>query len=205
MTPMHLSDDELREWRDGALDSERDRIVAHLGACESCSRRYAAIFRARPLDTAIADAPEDLRRRGYHAYAPPTASRWATIFKPAVALASAALILFVLWTIRDDSTDPVYRGGTQGVELLAPPDGATVSSDVAFEWRTDRAGTCQLRVFDLSRPEAPVIDRRAESGTQPSAAERERLSSGVEYRWFVECSSAAGESIVSPSRRFGVR
>jgi hypothetical protein len=206
MTMTHLSDDDLRRWRDGAAESERGRMVSHLAECESCAGRYASIFRNRPLETPVTPAPEELTQRGYAAYGRPRVNSWTSLFaKPAVALASLAVIVAVVWTIRDRQAEPVYRGAGAGVELLTPPDGSTVANDVAFQWRAEDATGCRLRVYDPSHPDSPVVDRRADSGAQAQAGERERLVSGVTYRWFVECASADGQRSVSTSRRFDIR
>ena len=206
MTMTHLSDDDLRRWRDGGAESERARIVSHLAECESCAGRYAAIFRTRPLETPGTAASEEFKLRGYAAYRRSSVNRWISLFaRPAAALATVVLIVAALWTIRDWQAERVYRGGGAGVDLLAPSDGSTVANDVAFQWRVETASGCRLRVYDPSRPDSPIIDRRADPGAQAQAGERERLVAGVTYRWFVECSSADGQRIVSTSRRFDIR
>jgi hypothetical protein len=202
----HLSDDDLRRWHDGKALNERDRIVSHLAECQACAGRYALMVRTREADIVAAGAPDAFIPRGYRAYGPPRQHGWiASLLRPVAALAALMLVVVVAWTWRRDPADSVVRGGETRVELLRPADGAVVQPDVTFEWEAPNAGGCRLRVFDPAKPDAPVVDRRAESGTQPSAAERDRLAGGVAYRWFVECSFAERGSVMSASRRFRIR
>jgi hypothetical protein len=202
----HLSDDDLRRWRDGDALTERDRIVSHLAECQTCAGRYAVMVRTRETDAVEGSAPEAFIDRGYRAYAPPPLRGWsASLLRPLAALAALVMIVAVAWTWRRDPTESVLRGGESRVELLRPADGAAVQPDVTFEWDAQNTSQCRLRVFDPAKPDAPIVDRRAESGTQPSGAERDRLASGISYRWFVECALAEGGSAMSASRRFRIR
>jgi hypothetical protein len=201
----HLSDDDLRRWRDGDALNERDRVVSHLAECQACTGRYALIVRTREGDAVEAGAPDVFISRGYRAYTPPRQHGWASLLRPVSAIAALLLVAVVAWTWRRDPADSVLRGGESRVALLRPADGAAVQPDVTFEWEAQNAGGCRLRVFDPAKPDAPVVDRHADSGTHPSAAERDRLAGGISYRWFVECALAEGGSAMSASRRFRIR
>jgi hypothetical protein len=202
---VHLSDEDLRRWRDGEADADRDRVVGHLAACESCTRRYALMMRTDSADAHDAAAPPEFVTRGYRAYDASRRPSWSAWLRPAAAFASIAIVAGAVWVWRQQDAQPVYRGGDARIELLRPADRAVVSPEVAFEWQVQKGGGCRLRVYDPAKPETPVIDRRGEPGTQPSAAERERLAAGISYRWFVECVLEEGRTAISPSRRFSVR
>jgi len=202
----HLSDDDLRRWRDGEADADRDRVVGHLAACESCTRRYAVMIRADSSDVPEIAAPGEFVTRGHRAYEASRRRSWnAWLLRPVTALASIAIVAGAFWVWRQQTTGPVYRGGGARITLLRPADRAVVPPDVTFEWQVQKGGGCRLRVYDPANPDAPVVDRRSESGTQPSAAERDRLSAGISYRWFVECALEEGGTVMSPSRRFSLR
>jgi hypothetical protein len=203
---VHLSDDDLRRWRDGEADADRDRVVGHLAACESCTRRYAFMIRTEAATADEVAAPREFVERGYRAHEGSRRTSWSGwLLRPVTALASIAIVAGALWVWRQQSTSPVYRGGDARIDLLRPADRAAVPPDVTFEWQVQKGGGCRLRVYDAAKPDAPVVDRRAESGTQTSPAERERLTAGISYRWFVECALEEGGTAMSSSRRFSLR
>jgi hypothetical protein len=102
----------------------------------------------------------------------------------------------------DKAGGGVTRGTTRQIELVSPANDAVADASVPFEWRAEAESACRLRVYDASRPEAPVVDRPAASGDRLSNAEATRFTANVTYRWFVECRSPGGDPTTSPSGRF---
>ena len=46
----HLSNDQLRRWRDAPDDADRASVVGHLAVCNACAGRYAQLVRRRPAE-----------------------------------------------------------------------------------------------------------------------------------------------------------
>ena len=206
---MHLSAEQLRRWRDGEGEAERASIVEHLAVCDACSARYAEMVRTRPIGAAPARFdPADFAARGEQVFAPPARSRWAiTRWTPALGAALAVILGLGYFLVQNNADrDAVFRGAEAGVELVRPVNTRVAAVDLLFEWRADeQLGPFRLRVIDLADPEKPLIDRaNIKSGYRPTDAERQRLRSGVSYRWFVEFRSASGGVDTSPAGRFEI-
>lgn len=205
----HLSADQLRRWRDGEAEADRPLIVGHLAVCGACSARYAELIRTRPVDAAPARfEPADFVSRGEQVLGPPERSR-AGITRWAPAFGMALIVVVGLsYLLVQDNIDPgaVYRGAGAAVELVRPIGARVRATDLVFEWRADQQpGPFRLRVIDLAAPEKPLIDRQnASSGYRPTDEERQRFTSGVTYRWFVEFRSASGGVETSPAGRFEI-
>lgn len=198
---MHLTDLELRAWREGRQDG-RDRIVAHLAACDRCGGRLAELLRTAPAGAApSAFDAEEFRAAGRAAgtfRAGPRRSVWR--YAPAAAAAAAVIIAAVyLGPLRRETS--AVRGGETAVRLVQP-SGSIAPSELRFAWEGP-PGSYRLRVFDLASSDQPVIARDdAVSGYRPSAEELRRLRAGISYRWFVERPES---DAVSPAGRFTLR
>ena len=206
---MHLSAEQLRRWRDGEAEADRQRIVEHLAVCDACSARYAELIRTRPIDTAPTRfEPADFVARGEQVLAPPERSRWGMPrWLPAFGAALVVVLGAGYFLARDTiDRDAVYRGAEAPVELVRPMDTRVPAADLVFEWRAgEPLGPFRLRVVDLAVPEKPLIDREnVRSGYRPTGEERERFKAGVMYRWFVEFRSASGGVDASPAGRFEI-
>jgi hypothetical protein len=207
---MHLSAEQLRQWRDGEAEADRQQIVGHLATCDTCSARYAEMMRTRPIDTAPARFdPADFVARGEQVFGVPAPSRWH-IPRWATAFGAALIVVLGLgYFLGRDFVyrESVYRGAGASVELVRPIDSRVAAADLVFEWRADeQLGPFRLRVIDLAAPEKPLIDQgNVRSGYRPTGDERERFKPGVIYRWFVEFRSASGAVDASPAGRFEIR
>ena len=199
----HLTDMELRAWREGRLEG-RDRVIAHLAECDRCGGLLAEMLRTAP--PAAGAAPQTLdvetfREAGRNAgvwQAGPRRSWWR--HAPALA-AAAAIVLAVVYFVPFDRSPSVTRGGESAVRLLRPSDTVT-RAGLKFVWEGPD-GVYRLRVFDLDSPDTPVIARDdAKSGYEPADDERAKLRTGVTYRWFVERPEAGASS---PAGRFTIR
>lgn len=206
----HLSRDALIAWRDAGT-GDRDRIVAHLAACEGCRREAASLERLRPADAAPARFdPADFVAQGYAAGGGGAASQSWRVRSIAAAVAAAAVLLLGAlivpgWLRGDHNAPPVVRGGETRVTLTRPV-GVTVPVDaLIFEWRADPPpDSARLLVFDLDRPADPLLRRDvASTRYEPTTEERQRLPRGRELVWFIEYRSG-GATATTPSARFRV-
>lgn len=209
-TREHLDDDDLRQWRDDPQRSDRERIVAHLAACDACGSRYAEMVRTAPA-TAI-DPPfgaEAFRARGYAVLNGSSRRRGAFTWRALVPLAAAAALVFAVgaYLLVPRQPETVMRGDQASVELVRPSGVTVAVEDLRFEWRAPEDVTRQsLVVFDLASLDEPVISREdVRSGYVPTTEERRRLEPGVTYRWFVEYRAPGGSTAASPSATFSIR
>lgn len=209
----HLELEELRRWRDDPDPADRDRIIGHLALCDGCGARLAELIRTAPVTDVPAPAFDTagFEASGYRVRQPATTGGWrASIGVRVLApLAAAAVLVLAIGTyvVRSPApADRVVRGGGADVELVAPTGRDLPREKLTFEWKAEGATAFALRVYDLAALDAPVIEREGvRSGYVPTDAERQRLTSGVRYRWFVEYRTPAGGTAASPAATFSVR
>lgn len=195
----HLSDHELQRWREGHT-ADRDRIVAHVAACDACGGRLAELVRTAPASgPASTFDPASFRDAGLQTGQWRAGARRGPWRYIPVAAAAAAVIVAVVY-FGPARRDAVTRGGADAVRLVQP-SGTVDATTLTFTWAGPE-GPYGLRVFDPGNITEPVIARdAATTGYQPSPEERARLRAGVSYRWFVE--SESGQT--SAAGRFTVR
>jgi anti-sigma factor RsiW len=206
----HLTPEELRRWRDEGAEVDRQRVVTHLAECDACGARFAELVRTpSPGALPVRLRPEEFRPRGHRAFAhrQPGLMRWPALH-PALAIAATLIVvagIAALLAPDERSSNPVVRGTTASVVLQAPVGVVTDVSAVSFEWAGESTSGYRLRVFDLSAPATPLIDRDVTGlGYDPTQEERARLRPGGTYHWFVEYQTAAGTATVSPAATFAV-
>lgn len=209
----HLALDELRRWRDEPAPADRDRIVSHLAVCDACGARYAELVRtAPPASLESGFDPELFRKRGYRV-SPGGAPRWwraAPGIRTLAPLAAAAMLVIAgiaYFAAPPPPAERVVRGGQSGVQLVRPVGDSVPVTELRFEWSAPE-GTAgyALHVVDLASLDEPVISRDGvTSGYAPTADERQRLQTGITYRWYVEYRTAGGGTAVSPAATFSIR
>jgi hypothetical protein len=206
MPDLHLSREELTEWRDEAA-GDRVRIITHLAACAACRTLAADLERNRPGGSeAPRFDPGDFVARGYRAGtaggAPRLAAGWTWL---AAAAALVAITLVPLWLARLDDRPAVLRGGATVIELVRPVETRVTAEELTFEWKGTSAGDrVRLNVVDLDRPGEPLIEREVTgSRYQPSPEEQRRFRPGQSVHWYVEALGGTGST--SPAARFSVR
>lgn len=204
----HPSLDELRQWHDGRLDHERERIVSHLAGCSACAARLASLVRAwepepRSAEVDLASYRAAALRVGDVLRTPRRAPsvRWLAMAATLVLTIGAVL----LQVTRRPNVE-VTRGDTPapGVTLVSPVGTSAADASLAFRWN-GTGGAVRLVVVDLDTGDA-AIDRRVDGNLYtPDPAERERLRPGREYRWFVVFEDADGVSRQTPAARLSIR
>jgi predicted anti-sigma-YlaC factor YlaD len=205
MSDVHLSRDELIEWRDDGA-GDRVRIVTHLATCAACRDIAADVERNRPAAHVPShfDA-KDFVPSGYRAGKSAVSPRWARGWIwPAAAAALVVLAFVPVWLARSNGGPEVMRGAPALVPVR-PVDVSVSVDELSFEWRgTSADDRVRLNVVDLDRADEPLIEREVTgSRYEPTPEERRRFRSGQSLHWYVEARSGAGGT--SPAASFRVR
>jgi len=182
---VHLESSEIAAYLDRALlQSERDRVEAHLADCAQCRGESIEVLRVR----------NSMRRR----------SRWLVI--PPVAAAAVALFVLVRAGGIPGTTPPVLRdggdGSIPGVVLVSPPDSGVVGSQrVSFTWRSVGPGVSYR--ITISDPKGDVVWSAAASDTTTRVPASVQLRPSP-YYWYVDALLPDGRSITSGVHPFSV-
>jgi hypothetical protein len=208
----HLAREELVRWHKEGEAAQRERVVGHLATCDRCGTAYADLIRTLPAEEAPTRfEPIMFQRAGYRAYRAESPHRSsAAIFGWPLRLAAAIVLSLgagMAYYLTRPPAATVLRGTEQTIQLLHPVDQTLLPSELGFQWRMAKSeGSLRLTVFDLSRPEKPVIDRQVEGSTyKPTGEEQRELKPGNQYRWFVQYTTKAGGTETSAAARFSVR
>lgn len=203
----HLTRDELVAWRDRQPGADRDRVLAHLGSCRSCTASYAELVRTAPAD----DAPvhfraEDFVERGYAARREARQPAWSAALRSwkvwsGVLTAAAAVVLVVTLGGGPGPGGPTEIRGTT-IELTSPV--ATVGQPVTLTWATGlRASKYLVLVTSPVGGERYRTMTQMTSATVPSSVTA-RLLPGASYSWKVTALDAEGQVITSATGTFAV-
>jgi hypothetical protein len=199
----HLSDIELRRWRDHGNPGDRGRVVAHLAECDACGAAYAELVRAHGVqgDPAAeaggpADVPDagEFRRAGYAAGRTPAFP--FTRLAAAAGLAAAAAGVGAVLLRAPSETPPRLRGS----ELVAVAPAGEVRWPVEFRWSSPlSAPAYRVDVFDTSGRRVHSIPAMGETAADPGL--RERLQPGGRYTFVVTALGADGRELLSSAPR----
>jgi len=207
----HFTGTELRLWSESGPGPDRERVVAHVGACAQCAAAYAEAIRAHsfsPEQAAAADAADvaEFATVGYKVAAP----RRAVLSFPAparrslVSLAAAAVLILALavpyvmrvMRVRSVGDDSALRGGS--IQALGPI--GTIQSGTEFAW-TMRAPAARYRV-DVGDATGVLFSTTTEdTRTQISPADWGKLTPGVDYWWTVTAFDGNKREIGSTGRQ----
>jgi hypothetical protein len=201
----HLTDALLRRWVDAGDAADRDTVLEHIAACDACGARLADLVRTLPAEAEPAHLEaDDFRPRGYEALGRPADRRgWIGL----AAAAALALAVGAAYFRAPAMPPPVTRGEAANVTLRHPVGETVDVNALVFEWDASGArGPFRVRVFDLAAPDTPVMTRDdAAPGFAPDRAERQRLTAGVRYRWFVEYTTDSGGTATSSAATFSIK
>ena len=191
----HLTRDELERWRDRGAAGDRDRVLAHLAACEPCRKQYAELVRLPPAPPSRFD-PREFVARGRDAYRESRLAWWrhpaVWIAAPAVAAAVVVLALLV------PRQPPLVErpAGVRSTELAAEAPVGEVRAAGAFKWSSPfAAARYRLVVRDATGATVFTGSAAAEQLTLP-AETAARLTPG-RYTWAVEAIDASGSVIAA--------
>jgi hypothetical protein len=199
----HLTRDELTRFRRGET-GDRERIVAHLAACDECGALYGEVLDAEPPEPAVVSPA--LVARGRRAFRAGRRRGDARLWRFAVPLAAAAaaVVVALLLPRAREAAPPDPAAGLRGAGLQAlAPAGEVAALD--FRW-TSALHPASFAV-EVREPGAAVVLREVVAGEswQPSAAERAAIVAGRAYEWRVVALDAAGEPLTASSwQRFVV-
>jgi hypothetical protein len=191
----HLTHGELLAWRDRPGAADRERVVAHLAACNDCAALYAELIRTRPAELVPSRfAPADFASSGYSVQR--RALGGARLGK-LVPLAVAALVAIVVLVplLQDRPGGPVASDAVRGgrLEIVAPV--GEVRGPLEFSWRF--AAPAHLFRVDVKDENAAELLSRstAASHISPSADIDARFRPGGRYTWTVTALDRSGETI----------
>jgi len=204
----HLTRDDLVRWRDQGLPEDRERVITHLAACQSCADVYAELVRTAPADQPLEHfKPADFVKRGYAARKSAAAPTWSgalTSWKVwAGALSAAALVVLVVATGPDlqrlfESSDTA-RGA--GIELITHTPGPSSPSSPttvpSLEWKTSlTASRFRVELTDQTGATVYQTETNASSATLPANVAR-ALAPGSAYTWRVTALDRDGQAMAT--------
>ena len=191
----HLSEDELRRWRDSPSEADRARVVDHLAACDSCGGVLAELVRSRPLEAAAeVTAPQTARGRGYAARRPAAFAPRPLLLAAGIAALSAALGFLLVGGPAQDA------GTLRGVELRPIEPAGEVAWPFTFRWTSPvAAASYRVDVYDAAGDLVHSERTSAESLEMPGLADR--VAGGGRHAWEVTALGADGEPILTSERR----
>ena len=197
----HLTSDELVRWRDEAAPADRERIVGHLAACDSCGAVYAELVRTLPAKNAVGRfTPGDFVERGYRVYRAPRTMAWTVRDWRIWSTAAAAILVVVAGTLWAPSLGrrnerPPVGPEIRGTSIQAVSPVGVVSSPSTFRWSSPvRATTYTLDVRDETDVVVYSTSVREEKAEFPPDL-WDRLKPGVRYSWIVTARDRAGDEI----------
>lgn len=184
MSESHLSGEDVAAYLDRAVsESERARIEAHLGGCDSCRGEVVDVWRL-------------LRRRA-------GTRRW--LGGMGIAAAAAAVVLLTIqagglgWlpgsTYRED---PVT---STGAPMPIAPLGAVPAVPVMTWTSVPRADRYHVRLFDAA---GAVLWETVISDTSTAVPPTVRLAPGLAYYWRVEARTGYDRWAASELMRFTI-
>jgi hypothetical protein len=200
----HLTRDELVGWRDRPSDSERTRVMEHLGACRPCASVYAELLRTAPVEQPAHFNPADFVQRGYAVRKPSAAPGWLSSMSSwkawgSAITAAAALILVVSIGSRlTDERDDGLRGSR--IELTAPTIAA--NRPVVLEWSTGlAAASFAVEIKDASGTLVHRATTSEKKLTLPDSIGA-ALRPGQTYTWTVTALDAGGQPVTTAASTF---
>ena len=196
----HLTREQLLRWRDGHDESDRDRIVGHLAACDACGAAYAELMRTEPAaDAPLTLAPDDFVAAGIQAGAPAAPRRWWQSRATWIALPAAAAAALVLLTLAGRPVMPEPDATIRGTNVVAMTPSGTIDRVSEFRWTSPYAAA-RYRVVVLDHRRAVVLSTETRDEFLPAS-----VPSG-KYVWKVEALDASGSTIAaSREQPFEVR
>jgi hypothetical protein len=191
----HLRDDELVRWRDRGEAKDRERVLGHLAACETCRRRLVALVREAPIDTPTSFDPRAFAPRGIEAY-DTAARRTRTMWIGLSGLAAAAVVVMAVWLRPAPVAPPADTTEIRSTELQAIAPVGRVSAVSEFRWASPfAAARYRLTIRDSADAVVLTLEMPAERVTL-TEDQRARLAPGS-YRWLVDAVDASGAVIAS--------
>lgn len=205
----HLTAEELTRWRDSDGSTDRQRVVDHLAACESCRRLYVDLVRATsPRAEASYERPEEFVARGVAAYRPATArGQWWPAWRPALAgLAAVILVVTLLPLMRGRDRVAAPAGGAiRGTEIQPMSPVGIARDPLEFRWVSPFSDVSRYRLAVRRNGQTVLTADASTTRLVLNDTERARLAPGVEYEWTVDALDARGDVIASsPPRTFVV-
>jgi len=203
----HLTRDELQHWLADGSPADRDRVLAHLAACDACLAACAQMVRERPVDAAPACLDEArFIPRGLAVRTPPRPVRAPVWGSWRLAVAAAALVVIALVVpLSRRALAPEPGGPTRGAIGFSPiaPAGA-VTPPVEFRWhRFAAADRYLVDVYHGQEHLGSLTTRDLQASPTPELAAR--LHAGEGYSWTVTALDAAGEPIATtPLQEFRI-
>ena len=200
----HLTREELVAWRDRPSDSERTRVMEHLGACRPCASVYAELLRTAPVAQPAHFNPADFVQRGYAARRPSAApgllssmSSWAA-WGSAITAAAALILVVSIGTQLSSDPDDGLRGSR--IELTAPTIAA--NRPVVLEWSTGlAAANFTVEIKDANGTVVHQATTGEKKLTLPDAIGA-ALRPGQTYTWTVTALDAGGQPITNAASTF---
>jgi hypothetical protein len=199
----HLTREELVAWRDRHAETERERVMAHLGSCHPCASAYAELVRTAPAGEPAHFNPADFVERGY-AVRTSAASGWLPSFSSwrawggALSAAAALVLVVALGTELGRHPGEGLRGST--LELTAPS--VIVTRPVLLEWTTSLAAArFAVEIKDAGGAVVYRGESREKSLRLPDSAVG-ALRLGQTYTWTVTALDADGQPVTSASGTF---
>lgn len=186
----HLSADELRAWYAQGRAADRARVIAHLGACETCRKSLSALaVNADPDLATPAITATDVVPFGYAAWNAGRERHTWLWHHPLVRLAgAAAVVLAVVWI----STPTVNQTRNQSVRAM-PSERPGTAED--FRWESPfQAARYRVTLRD-AKDVLMVTGEVSASPFRPEAALRSQLVIGETYSWKVESLDSSGAVI----------
>ena len=199
----HLSREELIRWRDEGAASDRDAVIAHLAACESCRRELSALVQLEAAREDTTLDPQQFVARGIEAYTAPRRAWWQ---RPAAwaAAGAAAGALFAIALLQP--ARPVEPSlDVRSSELVAVAPTGEVDRVTTFRWSSPYAVN-RYEVIVRDANGATVLQREAPREQLDLAGDRGATFPPGSYTWTVRALDSSGREIAtSPVQPFRVR
>ena len=204
---IHFSEAELRAWSQSGPGPDRERVVAHVGACAQCAAAYADAMRAASLtrgEVPVAEPGDiaDFVNVGYQVparsgsvAARPQRRRMLIALAAAAALIVAVAIPYARYT-REPHDEIRLRG--DAVQALAPI--GTVDAGTEFQW-SPAAAAASYRLDIGDSTGALFTMTTKETRARLPAAGGPALTPGIDYWWTVTVLDADHREVASSGRQ----
>jgi hypothetical protein len=203
----HLMRDELVRWRDEGLPADRERVLSHLAACESCAEAYAELIRTSPApDTPSHFNPADFVARGYAARRNAETRSWTAsltswkVWAGALSAAALATLVVLVAPDRHRGAEPgdVSRGA--GIELVMP---SARVAPTALEWKNALTGVrFRVELTDTNGVRLYQAETDASRIALPPEVVARILPGS--YKWSVTALDRDGQPVTTSSGTFSV-